>query len=73
MKKIKEKFKFSKREVRFDQEGRVELGQLGVFPTFRFPFHLRKLKYMCYMSLYFVIMCCYVLCMFGSCYPWLND
>ena len=26
---------------------------------------------MCYMSLYFVIMCCYVLCMFGSCYPWL--
>ena len=34
VKKIKEKFKFSKREVRFDQEGNVELVKLGVFPTF---------------------------------------
>ena len=34
MKKIKKKFKFLKREVRFDQEGRVELVKLGVFPTF---------------------------------------
>ena len=34
VKKIKKKFKFLKREVRFDQEGRVELVKLGVFPTF---------------------------------------
>ena len=34
VKKVKEKFKFLKKEVRFDQDGSVELVKLGVFPTF---------------------------------------
>ena len=34
VKKIKKKFKFSNREVRFDQEGSVELVKLDIFPTF---------------------------------------
>ena len=35
VKKIKEKFKFSRREVRFDQEGSVKLVKFAVFQYFQ--------------------------------------